>query len=43
MNFESWPLFAMFNVRIRQVMAICFVVCGVLPGSSSAPQLKGKQ
>lgn len=33
-------LTAVFNVWIRRVMAICFIVYGILLGASSAPQLE---
>jgi len=32
---------AVFNVWIRRVLAICFIVYGVLLGTSSTPQLEG--
>lgn len=34
-------LAAVFNVWIRRLLAICFVIYGVLLGASSAPQLEG--
>ncbi|MGR3622034.1 LysE family translocator [Pseudophaeobacter sp.] len=32
---------AVFNIWIRRVMALCFIVYGVLLGASSTPQLEG--
>lgn len=34
---------AVFNVWIRRLLAVCFIVYGVLLGASSAPQLEGVQ
>ncbi len=34
---------AVFNVWLRRVMAICFIVYGVLLGASSTPQLEASQ
>lgn len=32
---------AVFNVWIRRVLAVCFIVYGILLGTSNAPQLEG--
>ncbi|ANP36949.1 amino acid transporter LysE [Phaeobacter gallaeciensis] len=34
---------AVFNVWIRRLLAVCFIVYGVLLGASSTPQLEGVQ
>lgn len=32
---------AVFNIWVRRVMAMCFIVYGILLGSSAAPQVRG--